>query len=306
MEPKKITKTISRSFAWLALLFCSLIVRILPLSLLYGFAKVMAKIVFLVAVRQRKIALESLSIAFGKTKSRQELNKIARNCFSSVARSGVEMIFFMKRPHLLREGIILQNKHILDEALLRKKGAILVSGHFGNFPLAMLSLVQAGYQVGGIMRPMRDQRVERMFSQLRNKLGIKTIYSYPRKACVEQTIRALKSNEVVCIQLDQNFGTGGIFVDFFGQQAATATGPVVFALRTKAAVIPSFIVREKDGTNRIIFEPEFNLKQEDSFNKTVLLNIQGLTDIIESYVRRYPEQWGWMHRRWKTRPKGNP
>lgn len=263
----------------------------------------MAKIAFLLAVKQRRIALESLSIAFGKERSAQELRVIAKDCFTFMASSALETLFFMKRPGLLKKQVVLENRHILDEALSKAKGVVLVSGHFGNFPLMMLRLSLEGYSVGGIMRPMRDQRVEKIFTKLRNNLGIKTIYSQPRKACVDETIRALKNNEIVCFQLDQNFGTGGVFVDFFGQKAATATGPVIFALRTKAVVLPCFIVRQEDNSHRIIFEEEFNLKQEGDFNQTAQLNIQGLTKIIESYIRQYPAHWGWIHRRWKTRPR---
>ncbi len=304
MNLKKFGKISSRFFAWIGLVFCSLIIKFLPRQCLYAFAKNLARIVFLVANKQRKIALESLSIAFGEEKSLQELKDIAWRCFAFMAEAGMELLFFMNRPQLLKNRVVLENKQVLDEALSCAKGVILVSGHFGNFPLAMLRLVLEGYGVGGIMRPMRDKRVERIFTKLRDTLGIKTIYSQPRKACVDQTIRALKNNEIVCIQLDQNFGSsGGVFVNFFGQKAATATGPVVFALRTKAALLPCFIVKEENNTHRIIFEQQFHLKQEDSFKRTVLVNVQRLTEIIESYVRRYPEQWGWIHRRWKTRPK---
>lgn len=303
MNLKKVRKTSGRFLGWLGLVFCSLTIRFLPRQLLYAFAKGLARVGFLVAVKQKRIALESLSIAFNTDKSPQELRDITQDCFDFMAKSGVEVFFFMNRPQLVKEQVILENKHILDEALSRGKGVILVSGHFGNFPLAMLRLVLEGYTVGGIMRSMRDQRVEKMFSKIRNDLEIKAIYTQPRKVCVDTTIKALKNNEIVCIQLDQNFGTGGVFVDFFGQKAATATGPVVFALRTKAALLPSFIVREKDNRHRIIFEQGFNLKQEDDLDKTVSVNIQRLTEIIESYIRRYPAHWGWIHRRWKTRPK---
>ena len=302
MNLRKLRKTTSRFFAWLSLCVCSLIIKFLPRLCLHAFAKNLARIGFLVAGKQRRIALESLSIAFGREKSPQELRGIAKECFSFMASSGLEMLFFMNKPQLLKKRMVIENKQVLDKALSKAKGVIVVSGHFGNFPLGMLRLAIEGYCMGAIMRQMRDQRVERMFSKLRNDSGIKTIYSIPRKACVDATIRALRDNEILCFQLDQNFGTGGVFVDFFGQKAATAAGPVVFALRTKAALLPCFIVREKDNTHRLIFEQEFNLKQEDNFDKTVLVNIQGLTNIIESYIRRYPAHWGWIHRRWKTRP----
>ena len=303
MNLRKLGKIISRFFGWLGLIVCSLIIRLLPLKFVYIFAKNVARFGFLIAVKHRRIALESLSIAFAREKSTQELREIAQDSFVSIAKSGVEMIFFIKKPQLLKDRVVIENKHILDEALSRRKGVILVSGHFGNFPLMMLRLRLQGYPIGGIMRQMRDKRVEQIFAKLRQNIGIKAIHSQPRKECVEATIRALKNNEVVCIQLDQNFGTGGIFVEFFGCKAATATGPVIFAMRTKAALLPCFIVREKDNTQRIIFEQGFKLKQEDNFDRTVLTNIQRLTEIIESYIRLYPAQWGWIHRRWKTRPK---
>ncbi|MFH1577952.1 MAG: lysophospholipid acyltransferase family protein, partial [Candidatus Omnitrophota bacterium] len=300
---KKFIKTSRRFLGWLLLQGSSLTVRFLPLPCLYIFAKVLANIGFLVAVKQRRIALKSLSIAFGQDKSPSELRKIAKDCFGFLVRAVVEMFFFMQRPQLLKDKVFLDNKHILDKALSKAKGVVLVSGHFGNFPIGLLRLGLEGYSVGGIMRPMRDERVERLFTKLRNKLGIKTIYSRPPKACVDATIKALKNNEIICIQLDQNFGTGGVFVDFFGQRAATAIGPVVFALRTNAVIVPAFIIRQKDNTHRVIFEPEFSLEQDNDFNQRVLINTQRLTNIIESYIRRYPDHWGWIHRRWKTRPK---
>jgi lauroyl/myristoyl acyltransferase len=88
-------------------------------------------------------------------------------------------------------------------------------------------------------------RVEKIFFEKRKAYGVHTIYSQPRNECVNNTIAALRNNELIFIPIDQNFGTGGIFVKFFGRQAATATGPVVLAQRTKAALIPCFILRQK-------------------------------------------------------------
>ena len=152
------------------------------------------------------------------------------------------------------------------------------------------------------MRPMRDKLAESYFLKKRQRYGVKTIYSQPRQVCVEETIRALRNNELVFIPLDQNFGTAGVFVDFFGTKAATATGPVIFARRTKAALLPCFIVRQPDNTHKIIFEPEMELQESRTSQESIALNIQRLTDIIERYIRKYPAEWGWIHRRWKSRP----
>jgi KDO2-lipid IV(A) lauroyltransferase len=287
-----------------ALKACSLIVRCLPQGWLYGFARGVASCGYFFASKQRKIALESLGIAFGSEKSPDQLRSIAKDCFISMAKSAVEILYLLDKPRLLQERIVLSGKEHLQAALAKERGVILVSAHFGNFPLLLGRLSREGYQTAGIMRPMKDKRTEEFFRSKRQRLNIQTIYSQPRNLCVETTIRTLRQNGVVFIPLDQNFGSGGVFVDFFGQRAATATGPVVLAQRTKAAILPCFIIRQEDDTQRIVFEPELELKEAPSAEETIMLNIQRLTTIIEAYIRRYPAEWGWIHRRWKARPRG--
>jgi KDO2-lipid IV(A) lauroyltransferase len=148
---------------------------------------------------------------------------------------------------------------------------------------------------------MRDSRVEKIFMKKRARLNINTIYSQPRNACVNNTIKALRNNEAVFIPLDQNFGTGGVFVDFFGQKAATATGPVILARRSGALLLPCFIIRQKGDSHKIIFEPALDLEEGKDQQDSILINIQRLTNIIESYIRKYPAEWGWIHRRWKSK-----
>jgi len=300
MDFKKFRKNISYFFARSALKGCSLIIKVLPSGCIYGFARMMSAVGYLFVAKQRRIAKESLSIAFGREKTPAELEKIARDCFAYMAKSAIELMFLLDRTGLLKKRVAIVGKENLDDALVKGCGAILVSAHFGNFPLLMARLSLAGYKTAGIMRPMRDAQVEKFFLGKRNKVGVKTIYSQPRDACVNASIEALRNNELVFIPIDQHFGAGGIFVDFFGRKAATATGPVVLAQRTKAAVIPCFIIRQSDDTHKIIFEPALDLKEGRSAQETVLINIQRLTDIIESYIRRYPAEWGWIHRRWKN------
>ena len=303
MEFKKIKKTISRFFAWIGLNTCVLFGKILPQPLLYGFAGMVARIGYLCAARQRTVAIESLKTAFGAEKSDEERKAIARQCFVSMAKSGVEIMFLVDKPDLLRRKVNFLHKERLDNALKEGKGVILVSAHFGNFPLLLGRLSLEGYRTGGIMRPMRDARAEKIFLQKRNRYGIKTIYSQPRKECVEETVRSLRNNEIVFIPLDQNFGTGGVFVDFFGTKAATATGPAILAQRTQAALLPCFIVRQPDDTHQIIFEEPLRISDGGGCDPAQVVEIiQSLTRVIESYIRQYPAEWGWIHRRWKSKP----
>lgn len=302
MDSKKIRKSIARFFAFLGLSFCSLIIKAIPGRFIYGFARKIADLGYKFAGKQRRIALESLTIAFGKEKTGQQIEQIARDCFTLMAKSAVELMYLMDKPDLLKKRVVIEGKSNLEAVLAKGNGAILVSAHFGNFPLLLARFSQEGYKASGIMRPMRDERVEKIFLEKRKKFNVKTIYSQPRKECVDQTIRALRNNEVVFIPIDQNFGTAGVFVDFFGQKAATATGPVVFAERTKAGIVPCFIVRQKDDTHKIICEPAIELEEGSNSQETITINIQKLTSIIEAYIRRYPAEWGWIHRRWKSRP----
>lgn len=301
MDFKNIRKSFGRFLGWLGLSLCSLIVKLIPRSLIYGFAAGIAALGYRLAAKQRKIAIESLGIAFGGEKTQEQIRQIAKDSFTFMAKSGVEIIFLMDKPVLLRERVEISGKENLDTALSQGKGVILVSAHFGNFPLLLARLAQEGYKVGGIMRPMRDGRVEKIFLKKRNSYNIKTIYSQPRGVCVNTTIDSLRNNELVFIPLDQNFGTGGVFVDFFGTKAATATGPVIFAQRTKAALLPCFIVRQEDDRHKIIIEAPLELTEGSSAHETVLINVQRLTSVIESYIRKYPAEWGWIHRRWKTK-----
>ena len=206
---------------------------------------------------------------------------------------------------MIRERVSFEGKPFLDDAFKEQKGVIVVSAHFGNFPLMLLRCVQEGYKTHAIIRPARDEAIEKYFLKQRQKFGLNTIYSHPRRECVEASLKVLRNNELLFIPLDQNFGSkGGVFVDFFGQKAATATGPVVFALRTKSPIVPMFIVRGKDDTYKIIIEPPLQLDEKDNDQETILANTAKITSTIERYVRKYPQEWGWMHRRWKSRPSG--
>lgn len=275
----------------------------------YAFVRLMTKgfiaVGLLFVVRQKRIARESLRIAFGQEKSSQEIDAIFKECFANLGKGMIELIYFMAHPEMIAQNVSIEGKHHLDAAFAQGKGVVAVSAHFGNFPLMLLSLAQQGYGTNAIIRQTRDEKIEKYFQNLRTSLGLTTIYSHPRQECVAKSIKALRNNELVFIPLDQNFGTGaGVFVDFFGQKAATATGPVVFALRTGSPIVPMFIVRQKDDTHKIIVDAPLMLEKRDDEKEMITHNVARITQVIERYIRRYPQEWGWMHRRWKSRPTG--
>ncbi len=304
MNFKKYSKYIGRFFAWLLLVFCSLIAKFLPLRLLYSFAKAIALLGFLFIGRHRRIALESLNIAFDKEKSPCQIWSIARECFIDMVKSAIEIVYLSERPALIKKYITFRGQEHLESALKRGKGVILVSAHFGNFPLMVVRMNLEGYKTYAIMRTLRDKRTERFFIKRRDQLGVETIFTHPRKECVGNTLRFLRNNKIIFIPLDQNFGqAGGVFVDFFGKLAATAVGPVVLAQRTQAALLPCFIIRQLDNSHVISFEPPLFMEGVPNTQDAIKQKVQVLTAIIESYIRRYPAQWSWIHRRWKSKQK---
>ncbi len=275
----------------------------LPYGAVRLLAKALVAVGFRFVIKQRRIARESLSVAFAGEKSSQETDQIVRRCFGNFGRGMIEMLYFMSHPQLTDQKVFFEGREHLDRALARGRGVIAVTAHFGNFPLMMLYCARQGYKINAIIRPARDPRLEQYLFRRRCECGVKTIYAIPRRECVADSLKALAGNEVLFIPLDQNFGSdGGVFVDFFGQKAATATGPVVFARRSQAVILPMFIIRQEDDTHKIVVEPPVELQERDDEKETVAVNIARITKLIEQYIRRYPSEWGWMHRRWKSRP----
>src|SRR3989338_5724431 len=220
------SKIFKRAMARYGLYFSTWLLNKFPYSIVRSLTHIFISIGFRCTLRQRKIALESLNIAFGQEKSPQEIDAIVRDCFENLGRGMIELIYFMEHPKMISERVFFEGKEFLDEAFKAGKGVIAVSAHFGNFPLMLLRFAREGYKTSAIIRPARDQEIEKKFFKQRSKLGLNTIYSQPRRECVETSLKVLRQNELLFIPLDQNFGNGGgVFLDFFCQKGRTAPRP---------------------------------------------------------------------------------
>ncbi len=299
MEKKK-RKFLRKELSWIFFRIFFFFADKFPLSLLHKIGTFLGRLSYQLISPHKKVALDSLSVAFPEI-SFKKRKEIAKKFFIFMTHSFLELIYFLKRPHLLEGKIEVEGENFLKRALNKNKGVILLTAHLGNFPLISLFLARKGYKINVVARPMRDEKIDIFVNHLRNKAGVKTILSYPRQACVESILRALRANEIVMIQMDQNFGTGGVWVKFFNRLAATPTGPIVFALRAKAAIVPGYIKKEEDR-HLIKFFPEQPLDYFSSQGETILKNTAKFTQIIESWIRENPTLWSWNHRRWKSRP----
>ncbi len=303
MDKKKISRFLKNWLGLIALRVGLFLVAITPLDFLYKISEFLGKVAYHISVKHRRIAEEGLDIAFGNNLDSSARKKIIVDCFEEIARGSLETVCLLKNSDSFANRLTLTGREHLKEALARGKGAICVTAHFGNFILLAVSLSKAGFHIIINVRPLRDEKMDRYLTKKRQEFNIETIYTKPPKECVDKSLAFLKQNGVLLNLLDQNFGSAsGVFVDFFGTQAATATGPIVLAMRSKAAILPVFIIRKADNSQEVIIEPEFSIEKKEDFQETVRYNIAKLTKIIEGYVRNYPAQWSWIHRRWKSRP----
>ena len=297
---KKDKKALGRNIGWMFMKFSVAFSGMLSLKANYFIGYLLGSLAYFTIIPQRRIGIEGLTIAFPK-KSLREKKKIVRDFFIFMVQCSFELLHYLRHRDKL-DSVRVEGKKHLEEALEKKKGVIIVTAHLGSFPLLSLKLAKLGFKVNFITRPMRDKRAGDYLYKIRSDAGVKTIYSYPRRECVNGIIKALRYNEAVILQMDQNFGTGGVWVNFFGKLAATPVGPISLALRTKAAIIPAYIYREDNRKHCIKIFSQHQLIITDDKDKTILENAIALTRIIQKWVSKYPEQWGWIHRRWKSRP----
>jgi KDO2-lipid IV(A) lauroyltransferase len=189
------------------------------------------------------------------------------------------------------------------EGLRRGRGIICLTAHLGSWELSSFAHSIMGYPMKFIVRQIDNPRVDRLIAQYR-KLGGNT--PIQRRAAGREVMKTLRNNETVGILFDQNTTRSeGVFVDFFGIPAATTTAVATFALRTGAAVVPGFLIWEEQlGKHRLRFDPPVALIETGNRGQDIIENTKLFNKILEVYVRKYPDQWLWIHRRWKTRPEG--
>lgn len=299
---KTITKYFSNLFYLILAKAFVFIFRRSSKRAVYRFARKVAFVWFLTDKRHREAALSGLSYAFNGSMTKKQVRELALESFRSMSKSAAEMGYFLGKPGQVRESVRIEGAEHLREGLAAGKGVILVSAHFGNFVLLLARLCLEGYKTSVVMRPLKNREIEKIFLPEARRIGLTPIYSIPRQACVQEALKTLRRNEILFIPVDQNFGTGGIYVDFFNRKAATATGPIVFAERTGAAIVPCFIIRNPDDTHTIKIEPVVKLDRGADYQEYLHAALQKITGIIERFIRAYPQEWTWIHRRWKSRP----
>jgi len=237
---------------------------------------------------------------------RRERRRILRGVFISLGRQLAEVCLF---PRYTRENVskvvIYDGFENFERAYARGKGVLFLTAHLGAWELSAFAHSLQGHPLWIVMRSLDNERVDHLLKSYRTMHGNRTV---DKDDFVRGLLAAMKAGEVVGILMDTNMTPPqGVFVDFFGIPAYTASGLARIALRTEAAVVPGFTIWDPTLRKyRLRFDPAIDLIRTGDSERDVVANTAHFTKIIEDYVRRYPDQWLWVHRRWKTRPEGTP
>jgi KDO2-lipid IV(A) lauroyltransferase len=279
------------------------LLRALPLERAVRVGAALGSVAMALDRFNRPIARRNLQIAFPEDDDNVR-RRILLGMYRNFGRMAAEWVRF---PGLSRQNIASHvtytGREHWDEAIRRSdgRGILTLTGHFGNFELLSVAHSAYGNRVAFVERPNRNPLIDAAVMARRERFGSRPI---PRRGAGRPMVRLLREDWMVTVPLDLDT-RDGVFVDFFGLAAATSATLARLAIATGTPVLPAFMVREGVSTrHQITFLPIIETMRGADRVAAVRENTQQYTSTIEAVIRRYPDHWNWIHRRWKTRPSG--
>ncbi|MEN6622384.1 MAG: lysophospholipid acyltransferase family protein [Smithella sp.] len=275
------------------------LIKKIPLRWRRSLFTTLARAFYYLSRKHRLIAINNLQRSF-PAKPAGEIIKIAKLSYFNFALVAAE---FADIPDLNKENISkwikIEGLENYYEACKEGKGVLLFSGHLGNWEIGNAALAIRTQPLVFLYRMLDSPFLERNITSVRSSCGN---VSLSKENAMRPIIRFLKKNTTVCMLIDQNVAWyDGVFVNFFGREACTTSGLALLALHTSAPVLPAFTRRLPNGKYILEIGPKVEITRSGSRNNDVLINTQNFTKIIEEKIRQYPEQWFWVHQRWKTK-----
>lgn len=294
---RKTKKGVTRiSLIWITR-FIKLFSLIVPYWLGVWAGGVLGFVAYYLLPRERTRAIAHLTQVFSE-KGPAWIHRTARRCFMHLGKGLLEIM--LMTPRRLEKVIEFRGEENLRAAISIGKGVIYVTGHIGNWEL-MGHAVAARYNLSVIAAPIEPEQVNNMIVDLRAGMGVKTILR-GRPGASRELVRVFKENRIMGILIDQDTDVESAFVDFMGRPAWTPTAAASMALKFGAPVIFGYVHRDKYNRHTVIIEGPLNLIQTGDRDKDVIANTAMLTKMIENAIQNKPEQWVWMHRRWRRQP----
>src|SRR5579859_7224171 len=279
------------------------ILGVLPRPLARAMGITLGQTIRVLHPRLSRVAMRNLQLAFPEMPE-TERRRMVRGVFTSLGRLLAEVCRF---PRYTAENVsqvaVYDGLENFLEAERRGKGVLFLTAHLGGWEVGSFAHSLYGHKLHIVVRPLDNPYLDALIRRYRTLHGNTT---FDKQDFARGLLGAMKAGETVGVLMDTNMTPPqGAFVDFFGHLACTASGVARIALRTDAAVVPGFTIwDEATGKYRLRFDPALELIRTGNLEADIVANTQMFTKVIEEYVRKYPDQWLWVHRRWKTRPEG--
>lgn len=266
----------------------ALLARVLPFSALTWLGRALGDFAYVIWPHRRALVRFNLSFALG-----DKARWLAREVFRNLGIGLVEFLALPRYYSSLRRICLVRGKRFLDEALRKGKGVILLSAHIGNWEMIPAKLTLEGYKVFSVVRP--QEILEGEIRKIRGRMGWEAI---PAEVGMLTLLHKLKKGGIVGILMDQAVLSGAVWVPFFGKLAPTPAGVAILALRSSAEVLPIYDIR-KGRRHVVTIEPAVEITRTGDFRRDVIENTRRLNQIIERWIRENPDQWFWVHKRWR-------
>jgi len=272
----------------------------LPLGLAYWLGARLGDLLYLVLAERRRITLANLALAFDTDKTAAERHRLARTTFRHLGQHLVDFSHLSQlTPSTFATVCHVEGLEHIEALLQRRMGLLILSAHFGSWELAPAIALYLTTPLHVIVRPLDNPALQRLAEAYRQRCGYRAI---PRHAALTECLKVLRRGEIVAVLMDQSgLRRESVQVEFFGTKAYTSVGPALLALRTGCPVVSGFLIRVGQGHHQLVFSPEIPVRRTGNVRQDIVENTREFTHIIESYVRRYPDHWFWLHRRWKQR-----
>jgi Kdo2-lipid IVA lauroyltransferase/acyltransferase len=279
--------------------------RSLPRSVARLLGIAIAYLVYALHGRLRRVGMRNLAMAMPE-KSKRERRKIVRGVFRTLGRQLADFCQFSRyTPQNIESLAVYEGFENFQSAESRGKGVLFLTAHLGGWEIGSFAHALYGHPMQVVMRPLDNPYLDKLVRRSRTLHENRT---FEKDEFARGLLGAMRKGETVGLLMDQNMTPPqGVFVDFFGVPAYTASGIARVAMKTDAAVVPAFTIWDPVLRKyRVHFDPPIQLIRTGNDEADVVANTAKFTQVIEAFVRKYPDQWLWVHKRWKTRPEGQP
>lgn len=276
------------------------LLQIIPEKCAYAILGFLASLAYITVGKQRRIALRNLQTGFPDLNNSERIH-IAKEMYRQLSRNAVEFARFgkIRDSGRLNHFVEVTGREHLEKIASMGKGGLALTAHLGNWELLAAKFVNEGYKVTVLARKASYERYENLIERLRRISRVDAV----DRDNIREILRRLQQGHFLGILSDHDIPKlDGVFVNFLDRPAYTPTGIVTLAMKTGLPVLPMFIIRKNDGRHRITVEPPLEMIVTGDKEQDILVNTRRYTEIIERYVREYPEQWMWFHNRWRTIP----